>query len=802
PAAIHEEVVEVEMEEDNDNGPRWLMTVNSVDPIRGLPEDSSARPLSVEVEFKSSTVTSEPFRVKALLDTGAARSFIRSSARERVPPSCIIESRTVKTSVTVANGSAMLCSEAIYVVVCTPHKAVGLWMLVADDLSCDLILGMQALRSLSLMVYLSDDEILLRAALPVQAVKDVVSNVLLEQQIHVIDSPVVETGVSESSQLLNSDGFFELCSPDAVYNIEYPLESDLLNDVSCPSRSIRESAYDVEAPVYGDEPPGDIQSGGILSEADPEVSVRDEQPVSLPDEESTVFENRTLFRGLTPSWHHGVNGVVSIAFRYSYGVPWTSLQLRNDLARSCSLRRSFDKDSALVRRLEKMGLLSAYSSVFERYEAVGAIVRLKPGEYHRVSSIIEHFPVLNPNSQSSPVRPVLNGLHYKGVIGSGQGSPDRSALAQNDPASRYWFCLVWRGEVYRLRGPPMGSPHSPACLNDALRRLVSLAEHKLPDNVKDVISHMKDDEGSAQDFSLYVYMRPYMDDVVIGSGSRVGLESGLNAFLGACGVRGFNSQERKRQLGPPPQGQESHVLGLDWLSSDRLRAQKANLPLPPMVVAEVEGRTVSNVTCRDILAVINAHFDPIGSHSNLLLAMRYTLRSEISKGLGWDDFVSLITYREIERLMQLFIDAPTIPRLLVASLADLGIVYLFADSSMYAFGSVLLTVGLVFIRGRARLIPPSRMPWSIVRKELTACDDVMELFTETIALWKDTWLPISISPTPILYTDSECNFYRIRRELEAVKADGVSHKATLQLPAYERKTVQRIAITLYRSGGN
>ncbi|KAF4703737.1 hypothetical protein FOZ63_030338 [Perkinsus olseni] len=79
----------------DDEVPKWLMTVNSVDPIQGLPEDSSSRPLTVDVEFKSVRSASEPFRIKALLDTGAARSFVRSSTRNRIPADCIIESRKV-----------------------------------------------------------------------------------------------------------------------------------------------------------------------------------------------------------------------------------------------------------------------------------------------------------------------------------------------------------------------------------------------------------------------------------------------------------------------------------------------------------------------------------------------------------------------------------------------------------------------------------------------------------------------------------------------------------------------------------
>ncbi|KAF4653614.1 hypothetical protein FOZ61_008861 [Perkinsus olseni] len=615
----------------DDEVPKWLMTVNSVDPIQGLPEDSSSRPLTVDVEFKSVRSASEPFRIKALLDTGAARSFVRSSTRNRIPADCIIESRTF---VTVAN----------------------VHFDMAADLSCGVILGMQALRSLALLLYLG-----------------VVSTVA-----------AVETGVTESVQ---SDAFFELCSPN-VASCD-PLDYNVLNEVSCPSRSIRERVYDVDAAELGDEPSGDNSSEAVvaprreLSGNEPEKVAENGISVSpFVETEGTLdFDNRTLFRGLTPSQHFDVNGVSGIAFRYTYGVPWASGGLKNALASLCSLRQSFDKDRRLVQRLVRSGLLSDYSAVFERYESIGAIVRLQPGEYPLVASIIDHFPVLNPSSKSSPVRPVLNGLHYKGVIGSGQGQLDRSPLTrskrgvlpalftfrafpyvgildlecafymlENDPQCRYGFYLVWQSEVYRLRGPPMGSPHSPACLNDALKRLVTLAEHKLPGHIKAALLRIREGKGSAidaRDLLLYGFMKPYMDDIVMGSNSRVGLESGLEAFLRACVVRGFNSQERKRQLGPPPPGKESHVLGLDWLSNDRLRAQKADLPLPPLEFVEVDGKTVSNVTCWDILAVINSHFDPLGSHSNILLAMRYTLRSEISKGL---DGTTLFPFRRIGRL--------------------------------------------------------------------------------------------------------------------------------------------------------
>ncbi|KAF4646499.1 hypothetical protein FOL47_006082, partial [Perkinsus chesapeaki] len=167
-----------------------------------------------------------------------------------------------------------------------------------------------------------------------------------------------------------------------------------------------------------------------------------------------------------------------------------------------------------------------------------------------------------------------------------------------------------------LRGPPMGAPHAPFCLEDAMQRLRVLAKHKLPSWVLQLI-----ESAIAAKSPLPVHYEPYMDDIICGATGTELLVLIIDALLLAADLRGFAAQPAKRQVGPPSEGSDpKHVLGCLWFSDDTIGPQAPPVTsLPTFVLLPDEyavdtgcgQKSVCSTTRRDLLSVINSHYDPL-----------------------------------------------------------------------------------------------------------------------------------------------------------------------------------------------
>ncbi|KAF4650351.1 hypothetical protein FOL47_001227, partial [Perkinsus chesapeaki] len=359
----------------------WLATVMCPSVLHGLDcEDVAHEPLRVDLELVSIEGQDCPLKVSTMLDTGAARSFISADYRTQLPPSFVSESRRVCAAAILANGQVMSCTEAVRLAVHTPHTSLptSLWCLVAPQLSCPLILGMGALRSLNLLVYLGRDGILLKSGVDSARVR----NAPLGSVTHRQDAGI-QTETTNLSCVTSAAA--SSCEKDSA-----PLESALFHEFWCgrpsPEHLLDIQLCSIATPVGDSQPP-------------PGVS--------------------PLFRGLTPSPHCYRDGLTRMALRYTYGVPWLT-DVRMPTLTPTLLQRHLSRDIALVKRLKTQELYAEYAAVFQRYLDTGAISVVPRSDYGLVLSVIPHFPVIAPGSVSTKVRPVLNGVVYRGIIGSGR----------------------------------------------------------------------------------------------------------------------------------------------------------------------------------------------------------------------------------------------------------------------------------------------------------------------------------------------------------------------------------------------
>ncbi|KAF4710711.1 hypothetical protein FOZ63_003124, partial [Perkinsus olseni] len=792
-------------------GVSWLAAVSCPTPLHGLDHDGDTPqdPLKVDLDlapFDKPGALSAAARVATMLDTGAARSFISAKLRSSLDPSFIGERRSICVAAVLANGQLMSCTEAVLLRIRAPSGSVSVvWCLVAPHLSCHLILGIGALRSLKLLVHLGPDGILLKSGVSSSTVRKVTE------------------GCSSRDVGVQADEV-QVCH---VTTKPAPPTSPALMDSNALSFD-EDLFYEIWGRPPRNEFIADTQLCSILS------------PSATGDLPHGV---NPLFRGLTPSEHLYKDGVSRMCLRYTYGVPWLS-NVRMPRPTPKVLQRHFARDAVLVKRLKSQDMYDQYAAVFAKYRDTGAIRVVSPSEYSSVLSVIPHFPVLSPGAVSTKVRPVLNGVLYRGIIGSGRdipaskkkylngtlpslltfrGFPTVAALdltmafyqLMNDDTARYLFCVVFDAVVYRLRGPPMGAPHAPFCLEDAMRRLRALAEHKLPQDVRkqleDAIAHKKPPP---------LHYEPYMDDIVCGASTMELLLVVIDAFLRAADCRGFSVQPAKQQIGAPASGHKA-VLGCDWFPDDTIGPQAppsdalpllSILPEKWSVDTGFDRRPTCSTTRRDLLSFVNSHYDPLGLYSNYILAMRLVLRSELQLDSNLDAFITVDSYLAVSKATNALKRAPRVPRLINPVIKHGEPLYVFCDSSMVATGVMITSQDLVPIRAQARLISNDRASWTIVKKELLSVLEGVLLCFETLDILYNSWLPQGSKPVIYVFSDNEANCWRLRRALrrrrrhttdpstEGPASSSVPCNADPDLPVWERKTVDLIANKLGEYG--
>ncbi|KAF4739214.1 hypothetical protein FOZ62_029647, partial [Perkinsus olseni] len=447
--------------------------------------DAKSAPLMSNVSLCSND--DDKFDCKALLDTGAVRCFIKKTFLDSLPSEYVLARKSGSYSVTVADNRRFNSDESVLLKIATPQKTVSSWCIVYPSLAFPLILGLSCMRDLSLLLYLSHDQILLRAD-------------TLESDVRSLASKKDSDGVEGSQKA----GCTKPSDNDS--SARYHNESELTID-----------GYNAKDGVSGEEGSHlsflmvDANHSDVweldatdpwnvgISIRSPDYSSRD-YFLSVVDSEDPASSdyNVTVYKGLTSDSHIDEHGSVIDVKRFTYGIPWVS-EKRPPKPTVGDIDKVVASDSRLAKRLQDSGLFDKYSKVFDEYVRRNILVKVDPSDYHKVTGIIPHYPIISTTSKSTPVRPVLRGSQYRNIIGSGLGavkSPRDAILRSTMPSIltfrafshvavldlekafymlrnsvdvAFLFCLPWKGALYRMTAPPMGAPHSAAALLHAMQ---------------------------------------------------------------------------------------------------------------------------------------------------------------------------------------------------------------------------------------------------------------------------------------------------------------------------------------------
>ncbi|EER09803.1 hypothetical protein Pmar_PMAR006309 [Perkinsus marinus ATCC 50983] len=143
-------------------------------------ELSNPSPLITDIQLSPRNSHFSRYDCRALVDTGAGRSFIRFDMLNKLPNSFIVDRRDVNISVMVANAEKFVCKQAVMLDVTTPQLTKPIWFLTVKSLSFPLILGLDAIRRLQLLIFASPEKILLKAGLTEKEVGRCAGNQELE----------------------------------------------------------------------------------------------------------------------------------------------------------------------------------------------------------------------------------------------------------------------------------------------------------------------------------------------------------------------------------------------------------------------------------------------------------------------------------------------------------------------------------------------------------------------------------------------------------------------------------------------
>ncbi|EER12300.1 hypothetical protein Pmar_PMAR001097 [Perkinsus marinus ATCC 50983] len=265
-----------------------------------------------------------------------------------------------------------------------------------------------------------------------------------------------------------------------------------------------------------------------------------------------------------------------------------------------------------------------------------------------------------------------------------------------------------------------------------------------------------------------------MDDLIVTCSCPKLLLEAVTILLSVCRKYGFRCQPKKCRIGVPTE-HPCKVLGLRWNPSDTL-SDCEGPNFPPCVLALSEDKVL--LTRRDVMSLIAQCYDPLGFQSNLLLRMRLILRRELEKDpvSDLDEFIGVEAFKTLQATMMDFDNSLPIPRVL--KLAADSTFYLFCDASGFGIGTIICDSDFNLVRCSAHLIQAVKLPWSIVRKELTSCLEVACLYSETTRAMESVNLSV---PTPELYTDNEANYHRTGGFDQPVAPVGQSLQAFLSV---------------------
>ncbi|KAF4659970.1 hypothetical protein FOL47_007366 [Perkinsus chesapeaki] len=744
-------------------------------------------PLTVDMSIIPVTGDKEPKTLRMLLDTGAARSFVAEDWRDN-NMGFIHGTREEEVDVMLADKRRFTARQSVLLYVSPPGKTgpLPIWCLVSSSLSTPVILGMASLRSLRLMLYLSPDSVLLKSGVSDSAIRSLSSSTSEDTGCRAMASDKVVSLLYKASE----SQFGEK---------QVGLDLMLLCEPECHQSMLCSVLTERMPPEFSD------LEGSTLPSSERGL----EDPSSPSSDEDG--NNKTLFVGLTPADHLTIEGQKKDVSRYTYSIPWLA-DKRPVVPDRRTIEKAIHADRKFCDRLQESGHLDAYSAVFDKYLLHGIIEVVPPEHYVHCKALLRHFAV-HSDSRTTPVRPVLDGRAFAGLIGSGLGNKSskdrvlRSTLralggfrlykcaATLDVTmafymllhtydDSFYFCIPFRGRLYRLRAPPMGGPHSPGCLLDAMQRL---CDEALSDFVC-LYPHL------VKNGLVPVCFCFYMDDLVVGADTPQLLSLAIRCLLTVCDRHGFNCSEKKRQIGPPEGANAAHVLGLQWNKNDQICIVLPDpSSLPPPYSCPSNDNLLA-VTIRDLMGYVARIYNPLGFIGHMLLAMRLVVKEELDRTVDkdLDSFITIPSYDSILRFTEDLARFPGIPRVL--SVREDPTICVFMDASGFGYGIVVTDSLFNIIRCNSKIISGPRTAWSIVKKELYALQQSVIFYEETCLALLAVDKPLQLVPQ--FYTDNAADYFRLRKAMQYAEEEDSSQPwppKHLDIRPWEAKVLLQLA---------
>ncbi|KAF4650837.1 hypothetical protein FOL47_000814, partial [Perkinsus chesapeaki] len=382
-------------------------------------ELSDPTPLITDIKLLPEDCQDSGHSSKALVDTGAGRSFIRSSTLSSLPESLIVERRDVQVSVMVAYKEKFICSKAVLLNVDTPQLTKPIWFLIVKDLSFPLILGLDAIRRLRLLIYASPEAVLLEAGVNEHVVRQCAGN-----------------GKQHAVHAEANRSHFHCYPGDVVLSNEVADDESSSEKYEVDSNLVMQGAVEERTPSFDE---AYWSNFGHHQDEERALNFHSSRvPLNgVSAECSSKFcssEKDSLFIGYTRDDNHvNEDDSTSSVQRFTYRVPWVRRLPKPSIR---EIGKAIDRDDARRNRLEKSGQLVSYAQVFDTYIDKRILVEVDETDYSKVTGILNHFPVARDSSPTTPVRPVLNGSIYRGVVGTGfknkkqedAGSPPQKVL--------------------------------------------------------------------------------------------------------------------------------------------------------------------------------------------------------------------------------------------------------------------------------------------------------------------------------------------------------------------------------------
>ncbi len=434
--------------------------------------------------------------------------------------------------------------------------------------------------------------------------------------------------------------------------------------------------------------------------------------------------------------------------RYSIKLPWVE---------NCQ-KMADNKDVAMKRlmkttmRLQQNGMFQNYSDIFEAWEAEGIIEEVPEEEKENGKYYLPHRAVVKMESSTTPIRPVfdassktygspsLNDCVEKGPnllkfvpsiimrfrlekIGFVSDIRKAFQMIEVDPSDRDFLRFLWwedasaqKVKIFRHRRVVFGVKSSPFLLAAVIRL-----------HLKNVDA----DEKEAADFLMNAF---YVDNCVasLDSLDEYELFKTLASKIMADAKMDLRQWERSCLDKNDDWAMDSHcleeqsgktwvttVLGLSWdRQSDTL-----------CCVTDVSD-SPALITKRNVLALLNKIYDPIGFIAPVTVGMKLFLQKLWQQKLGWDeqlseeDQVKINSFvRDVKRLSEV-----KIPRHIAGGFSRTASkqIHCFSDASQDAYAAVIFirveendNCSVQLIQAKLRIAPLKRM--TIPRLELMGC---------------------------------------------------------------------------------